>query len=45
MSATWFQAPCGGFITAMREDWKNGFRILHFLGETSIKLVGNRAIP
>ena len=44
MFATWFQAPCAGFVKARREGWEKGVSILHFLGGTSIELVGNRAV-
>ncbi len=44
MFATWFQAPCEGFITARREGWEKGVSILHFLGGTSIELAGGRAV-
>jgi hypothetical protein len=44
MMATWFQGPAADFIRATREGWTRGVSILHFLGGSSIDLVGNRAI-
>jgi hypothetical protein len=44
MMATWCQAPFEEFIKASIEGWDRGVRILHFLGGSSIDVVGNRAI-
>jgi SnoaL-like domain len=44
MMATWFQGSADEFIRASREGWNKGVNILHFLGGSSIDLVGNRAI-
>jgi len=44
MMATWFQGPADEFIRVTREGWARGVSILHFLGGTSIDLVGSRAI-
>src|SRR5450432_1698207 len=44
MMAPWFQGPATDFIRAAREGWARGVSILHFLGGSSIDLVGNRAI-
>ena len=44
MSATWFQGPASEFIRVSRDGWDKGVSILHFLGGTSIDLVGARAI-
>ena len=44
MMATWCQANVEGFITASRAGWTQGVRILHFLGGSSIEVVGERAI-
>lgn len=44
MSATWFEAPAEDFVRARREGWERGVSILHFLGGSSIELVGERAI-
>lgn len=44
MSATWFQGPAREFIRVSQEGWRNGVRILHFLGGSSIEAVENRAI-
>ncbi len=44
MMATWFQGTADEFIAISREGFEKGVRILHFLGGTSIDLVGNRAI-
>ncbi|HTY94188.1 MAG TPA: nuclear transport factor 2 family protein [Steroidobacteraceae bacterium] len=44
MMATWCQADVEGFITASRAGWTQGVRILHFLGGSSIEVVGERAI-
>ncbi len=44
MMATWFQGKAADFIRASREGWEKGVRILHFLGGTSIDLVGDRAV-
>jgi hypothetical protein len=44
MSATWFQGTGEEFMRLRREGWERGVSILHFLGGSSIDLVGNRAI-
>jgi hypothetical protein len=44
MMATWFQGKAADFIRASREGWEKGVRILHFLGGTSIDVVGERAV-
>jgi SnoaL-like domain len=44
MEATWFQGTGDEFIEANKEGWARGVRILHFLGGTSIDIVGDRAV-
>lgn len=44
MSATWFQGPARNFIDVSREGFHRGVRIWHFLGGSSIDVVGERAI-
>ncbi len=44
MFATWFQAPCEDFVNARREGFEKGVIILHFLGGTTIEIIGNRAV-
>ena len=44
MMATWFQGSCDDFIRVSREGFERGVRILHFLGGTSVELVGTRAV-
>lgn len=44
MSATWFQGPAREFIRVSQEGWRNGVRILHFLGGSSVEVVEDRAI-
>lgn len=44
MMATWFQGSAEEFITVSRAGFERGVSILHFLGGSSIDLVGNRAI-
>ena len=44
MMATWFQGTGPEFIRVTKEGWERGVSILHFLGGTSIDLVGTRAI-
>jgi hypothetical protein len=44
MMATWFQGSAEEFIKVSQEGFARGVRILHFLGGTSIDLVGDRAI-
>jgi len=44
MQATWFQGPAAEFIRVTKEGWTRGVSILHFLGGTSIDLVGDRAV-
>lgn len=44
MNATWFQGSPDEFIRVSRDGWNRGVSILHFLGGSSIDLVGDRAI-
>lgn len=44
MSATWFQGTAAEFIEASRQGFEAGVRILHFLGGTSVDVVGDRAV-
>jgi hypothetical protein len=44
MMATWCQADVEGFIKASQQGWDKGVSILHFLGGSSIDIVGDRAI-
>ncbi|MFZ3555857.1 nuclear transport factor 2 family protein [Streptomyces sp. BH055] len=44
MSATWFQGPAADFITASREGFESGVRILHFLGGHTSDIAGERAV-
>ena len=44
MMATWFQGSAERFIDVSREGWNKGVSILHFLGGSSIDVVGTRAI-
>jgi hypothetical protein len=44
MMATWFQGTGDEFIQANQEGWARGVSILHFLGGTSIDIVGERAV-
>lgn len=44
MMATWFQGPATEFIRVTKQGWNKGVSILHFLGGTTIDLVGTRAI-
>jgi hypothetical protein len=44
MMATWFQGSVDAFIDVSRKGFEAGVRILHFLGGSSIDLVGDRAI-
>jgi hypothetical protein len=44
MMATWFQGSAERFIEVSREGWNKGVSILHFLGGSSIDVVGTRAI-
>ena len=44
MSATWFQGTAEEFVRVRREGWEKGVSILHFLGGSSIEVVGMRAI-
>jgi hypothetical protein len=44
MMATWFQGPARDFIRVSREGFARGVRILHFLGGTSVEVVGDRAV-
>jgi hypothetical protein len=44
MMATWFQGSYEEFIRVSQEGFAKGVRILHFLGGSTVDLVGNRAI-
>ena len=44
MMATWFQGSAERFIEVSREGWNKRVSILHFLGGSSIDVVGTRAI-
>jgi hypothetical protein len=44
MMATWFQGPAAEFIRVSREGFERGARILHFLGGSSVDVVGDRAV-
>ena len=44
MMATWFQGTADGFIEANKQGWARGVRILHFLGGSSVDVVGDRAV-
>jgi hypothetical protein len=44
MMATWFQGTADGFIEANKQGWARGVRILHFLGGSSLDVVGDRAV-
>lgn len=44
MMATWCQADVNGFIEATKQGWAKGVSILHFLGGSSIEIVGDRAV-
>jgi hypothetical protein len=44
MMATWFQGPAEEFIAASRRGWSQGVHILHFLGGSTVEVVGSRAI-
>jgi hypothetical protein len=44
MMATWFQGSATDFIRVSQEGFARGVRILHFLGGSSVDVVGNRAI-
>jgi len=44
MMATWTQATFEDFIRVSEEGYARGVRILHFLGGSSIDVVGDRAI-
>jgi hypothetical protein len=44
MMATWCQADAAGFIEASQQGWAKGVSILHFLGGSTIDIVGDRAI-
>lgn len=43
INATWFQGTAEEFIRASEEGWQRGVSILHFLGGTTITVVGDRA--
>jgi len=44
MMATWCQADAEGFIRASQQGWAKGVSILHFMGGSSVEIVGDRAI-
>lgn len=44
MIATWFQGTADEFIAVSKSGFERGVRILHFLGGSSIDVVGDRAI-
>ena len=44
MMATWFQGPVDEFIRVSQEGRDKGVSIFHFLGGSSIEVVGNRAV-
>ena len=44
MMATWFQGPAAEFIAVSRQGFDKGVRILHFLGGSTVDLLGTRAI-
>ena len=44
MMATWFQGPAEEFIEVSKAGFERGVRILHFLGGSSIDVVGARAV-
>jgi len=44
MMATWFQGSADEFIRVTKEGWERGVSILHFLGGSTIDVVGRRAI-
>jgi hypothetical protein len=44
MMATWCQADAEGFIRASQQGWAKGVSILHFMGGSSIDIIGERAI-
>jgi SnoaL-like protein len=44
MMATWFQGSAERFIEVSREGWNKGVSILHFLGGSTIDVMGVRAI-
>jgi hypothetical protein len=44
MMATWFQGPADEFITASREGFERGVRILHFLGGSTVDVRADRAV-
>ncbi|HTT10774.1 MAG TPA: nuclear transport factor 2 family protein [Burkholderiaceae bacterium] len=44
MMATWFQGSAAEFIRVTQEGWDRGVSILHFLGGSSIDVVGQRAV-
>ena len=44
MMATWFHGPAEEFIKVSIEGFNRGIYILHFLGGSMIKIVGDRAV-
>jgi SnoaL-like domain len=44
MMATWFQGPAEEFIKVSQEGFDRGVRILHFLGGSSVDVLGDRAV-
>jgi hypothetical protein len=43
INATWFQGTAEEFVRASEEGWQRGVSILHFLGGTTVSVVGDRA--
>ena len=44
MTATWFQGPAAEFPKARKIGFERGVSIIHFLGGTTIEVVGTRAV-
>jgi hypothetical protein len=44
MMATWFQGTVDEFVAVSKAGFEKGVRILHFLGGTSIRIAGARAV-
>jgi SnoaL-like protein len=43
INATWFQGTAEEFVRASEEGWQRGVSILHFLGGTTVTVIGDRA--
>ena len=43
-TATWFDGPFSQFVEASTAAWRRGSKSIHFLGGTTIDVVGNRAV-